>query len=211
MTTDWLVWHTGYEAPDSPLALRLGVVRELLDEAVASHDGGSLRVLSLCAGDGRDVLPVLARWQAHKEISGRLVELQSDLAHRARDEAHSVSLQRLEVICGDAAEPTNCTKGAIPADLIVACGIFGNISDAGVQRLVESIQAMCAPGANVVWTRHRRDPDLTPKIREWFASAGFEEHAFRSPGPGSYSVGRHQMVGAPSRITLTDPLFTFVR
>jgi hypothetical protein len=210
VTTDWLKWHTDYEAPDSPLAQRLGVVRQLLDEAVASHDGGRLRVLSLCAGDGRDVLPVLANWQAHKEISGRLVELQPDLADRARDEAHSLSLQQIEVICGDAAQPTNYT-GAIPADLIVACGIFGNISDADVQRLVESMPAMCATGANVVWTRHRRDPDLTPKIREWFASAGFEEHAFHSPGPGNYSVGRHQMAGPRSRITLTDPLFTFVR
>lgn len=30
----------------------------------------------------------------------------------------------------------------------------------------------------VIWTRHRRLPDLTPRIRAWFTDAGFDEVAF---------------------------------
>ena len=37
----------------------------------------------------------------------------------------------------------------------------------------------CAPGGHVVWTRHRRPPDLTPAIRADFAAAGFTELALR--------------------------------
>ena len=121
-----------------------------------------LRVLSLCAGDGRDVLPVLARWQAHKEIHGWLVELQSDLADRARDEAHSVSLRQLEVIRGDAAEPTEHT-GAIPADLIVACGIFGR-SRTPACSAWSSRCRRCAPRART-WSGHGIGGILTSRPR----------------------------------------------
>ncbi len=209
-TTNWLVWHSEYEAPASPLARRLVVVQQFLEAAVASHDGRRLRVLSVCAGDGRDVLPVLARWQRRKEISGRLVELQPELTERARAEAQRLSLAAIEVVCGDAGQPRNYT-GAMPADLVVVCGVFGNISDTDIHRLITSLPTMCAPRANVVWTRHRRSPDVTPRIRQWFAAAGFNELAFSSPGPNQFSVGRHELVGPVGTTRVADPLFTFVR
>ena len=34
----------------------------------------------------------------------------------------------------------------------------------------------------MIWTRHRREPDLTPQIRDWFPASGFEEIAFDAPG-----------------------------
>lgn len=208
--TDWLAWHAEYQTPGSPLSQRLAVVREFLGAAVASHDTPRLRVLSLCAGDGRDVLPVLARAEPRREISGRLIELQHELAERARDALSRFGLTGIEVVCGDAGDPSNYS-GALPADVIVLCGVFGNISDADVRRLVGSLPAMCAAGADVVWTRHRRDPDRTPMIRDWFSAAGFEERAFHSPGPGRFSVGRHQLVAPPRTTRLSGPLFTFAR
>ena len=30
----------------------------------------------------------------------------------------------------------------------------------------------------MIWTRHRRPPDLTRQVRAWFAESGFEEIAF---------------------------------
>jgi hypothetical protein len=47
----------------------------------------------------------------------------------------------------------------------------------------------------VIWTRHRRPPDLTPSIREWFAQAGFAERSYVAPAPYILSVGCHQWVG----------------
>jgi hypothetical protein len=37
---------------------------------------------------------------------------------------------------------------------------------------------LCNPGATLIWTRHTRAPDLTPRIRAWFTGAGFAERAF---------------------------------
>ena len=62
----------------------------------------------------------------------------------------------------------------------------------------------------MIWTRHRRPPDLTPRIRAWFPSAGFEELAFDaldSTTLAAVGVGRLShaaLVGLPFW-----PLFTF--
>jgi hypothetical protein len=72
--------------------------------------------------------------------------------------------------------------------------------------------SFCAPGGTVVWTRHRRPPDLTPTILEWFGQAGFAEQSFVAPERYVLSVGRHRLVGAPAAGAL-DPdlrLFDFV-
>jgi hypothetical protein len=101
--------------------------------------------------------------------------------------------------------------GAVPADLVLMCGVFGNIADADVRRAIATLPQLCAPGALVVWTRHRRHPDLTPRIRNWFADSGFEERDFTAPGHRTYSVGAHRFRGAPVSLVEERRLFTFMR
>jgi hypothetical protein len=71
--TDWLQWHNAYSI-DSPLARRLAVVQEQIRLALDRAAPGRLRLLSLCAGAGRDVLPVLATHPRARDVTGRLVE-----------------------------------------------------------------------------------------------------------------------------------------
>jgi hypothetical protein len=68
---------------------------------------------------------------------------------------------------------------------------------------------LCAPGALVLWTRHRRPPDLTPAIRSWFGEAGFCEEAFDTSQDGFMSVGAHRLAGEPATLALGQRLFTF--
>ena len=63
---------------------------------------------------------------------------------------------------------------------MVACGIFGNITGSDIQATVAALPSPCAPGALVLWTRHRSSPDLTPAIRSWFREAGFACSPFRA-------------------------------
>ncbi len=69
----------------------------------------------------------------------------------------------------------------MPADLVLVCGVFGNISAADITATVQALPSFCLPGAHVLWTRHRRPPDATPGIRADFAAAGFTEIAFEAP------------------------------
>jgi len=117
-------------------------------------------------------------------------------------------LHGVEVLPADAGLTDSCA-GAVPAEIVVACGIFGNIAGSDIQATVAALPSLCAPGALVVWTRHRRPPDLTPAIRSWFGQAGFGEEAFDTSRDGFMSVGAHRLTGEPAALVPGQRLFTF--
>ena len=92
---------------------------------------------------------------------------------------------------------------------MLACGTFGNITGSDIQATVAALPSLCAPGALVVWTRHRGAPDLTPAIRVWFGAAGFREEAFDTSRDGFMSVGAHRLTGEPAALVPGQRLFTF--
>jgi hypothetical protein len=136
------------------------------------------------------------------------VELDPDNAQALRHAVEAAGL-RLEVLEGDAGD-LGAYAGAVPADLVLLCGVLGNVSDEDAHDTVRSMPQLCSNGATVIWTRSRRAPDLTPRIREWFAEAGFAELAFVAPEDGLFSVGMARFLGAPQRLR-RGQLFRFVR
>jgi hypothetical protein len=205
----WVRWHQAYEDPRSSLSLRLVAVQRRLREALNDAPPGPVRVISMCAGQGRDVVGVVANHDRRDAISARLVELDSEIAEHARTSAKVAGLVDVEVVEGDASS-TSSYIGAIPAHVILVCGVFGNIRDADVRRTVLELPALCAPGATVIWTRHRRAPDLTPTIRAWFEEAGFEEIAFDLQEGTSFGVGTNRLVASPRRFRTNRRMFNFV-
>jgi hypothetical protein len=53
---DWVAWHRDYDDPGSPLSNRLERVSWHLCRALDRAPSGPVRLVSLCAGQGRDVL-----------------------------------------------------------------------------------------------------------------------------------------------------------
>jgi cytochrome c biogenesis protein CcdA len=106
-------------------------------------------------------------------------------------------LAGIEIVTGDASI-TDAYAGAVPADLVLVCGVFGNISEADIQRTASSVPMLAAPGATVMWTRHRGDPDVTPSIRGWFRDAGCSEIAFDHVPDSPASVGVARFEGTPA-------------
>ena len=206
---DWQGWHSAYADPDSDLSRRLESVQALVREAVDQRPSGPLRLLRMCAGQAHDVVGALRYHDRRQDVVGLLVELDEGNVSAARSTVREAGLTRLTAVAADAGVTTPYGDAA-PADVLLACGVFGNISDGDVQRTVAALPMLCAPGATVIWTRHRRSPDLTGSIRTWFLAAGFEELAFVSPGPGRFSVGAHRLVGPARPFVPGFPLFTFV-
>ena len=64
-------------------------------------------------------------------------------------------------------------------------------------------------GATVIWTRHRRPPDLTPAIRGWFTAAGCTSLGFWSGGPGGFGVGAELREGPTRPLDRSHRLFAF--
>ena len=115
----------------------------------------------------------------------------------------------MEVRCGDAAT-TSAYAGAVPADLVLVCGVFGNIVEADIDRTIRTLPSLCAPGATVIWTRHRRPPDRTALAREAFAAAGFEEITFDAPDGFLFGIGVNRLVAHPARFEAGVRMFGFV-
>jgi hypothetical protein len=205
---DWVEWHRDYDDPGSLLSRRgervQGHLRAELDRAPA----GDIRLISLCAGQGRDVIGALTGHPRRHDVRARLAELDERNVELARQAAQAAGLDGVEVLQADAGSTDACA-GAVPAEVVVACGIFGNISDSDIRATVAALPSLCAPGALVVWTRHRRPPDLTPAIRSWFAEADFREEAFDVSPDGFMSVGAHRLTGEPAALVLGQRLFTF--
>ncbi|HEX5097459.1 MAG TPA: class I SAM-dependent methyltransferase, partial [Acidimicrobiia bacterium] len=170
MSRDWRAWHTAYDA-DTPLAQRLVIVQRAIADVLDAAPPGLIRAVSMCTGEGRDLLGVLPEHPRAGDVRARLVELDPELATRARASAPAT----VEVVCADAAE-TDVYAGAVPANVVLVCGVFGNIPDDDIQRTIRTLPSLCAAEAFVIWTRHRRPPDRTIDIRRWFAEAGFETH-----------------------------------
>jgi hypothetical protein len=206
---DWVAWHAAYDDPSSPLTARLRQVRQRLSEAIDRAPPGPVRLVSLCAGQGRDVIGVLPGHPRRDDVRAVLVEADPRLAEVARGAAAEAGLVRVEVREADAAAVASFAD-ALPADVLLLCGIFGNVSEEDIKRTVEASAAMCTPGATVIWTRHRLPPDLTPQVRAWFVASGFSELAFDAPessmlmGLGANRLRRAATAGLPD-----GPLFTF--
>jgi hypothetical protein len=96
------------------------------------------------------------------------------------------------------------------ADLLLLVGIFGNVSDDDVRRTIQAAPVYCNPGAAVLWSRGRGEPDLTPSIRRWFSESGFTELRFDTWEGSDGSVGYNVLTNPVPTVQPTWPVFKFL-
>ncbi|MDQ6819265.1 MAG: SAM-dependent methyltransferase, partial [Actinomycetota bacterium] len=65
--------------------------------------------------------------------------------------------------------------GAVPAELVLMVGIFGNISTTDVRQTIATTPQFCEPGGTLVWSRGRKGGDRNDEARASSAAAGFTE------------------------------------
>jgi hypothetical protein len=213
MSKDWELWHRQYDQAGSSLVERLEGVRRDLRQALSEGPrdaNGVVRLTTICAGEGRDVLPVLAELDGDPPVEATLIELDPLLAERARTSATELGLSGVEVMIADAG--TLQTYRDIPrAHVLTICGVFGNLSVKDVRRTITALPGLVAAGGIVVWTRGVQDADWTPDIRDTFASNGFTEMSFTGTPKDDFRIGMHRLtapVGGPAH--RSDPrMFTF--
>jgi hypothetical protein len=186
---DWREWHQDYADHDSALGRRLAVVQTQIRAMLDQAPPGPIRAIGVCAGQGHDLIGALAGHPRRDDLTARLVEIDAHNVALARQAAQAAGLHGIEPVVGDASV-TDAYDGAVPADLILLCGVFGNISEADIANTISHLQRLGAAHATVIWTRHRHPPDLTPFIRETFDRAGFDELAFADSPPFGVGVNR---------------------
>ncbi|WP_019073791.1 methyltransferase domain-containing protein [Streptomyces hokutonensis] len=205
---DWHEWHDAYDSPDSYLSERLTRVQERVRYALDTAPAGPLTAISLCAGQGRDLIGVLADHPRRAEVRARLVELDERNVAHATEAARAAGLPGVEVVAGDASS-TDQYADLAPADLVLLCGVLGNITDPDVERLLDHCTALCRTGGTVIWTRNRKAPDLVPQICAWLEERGFERVWVSDPALTA-SVGAHRFTGENRRLPPGQRMFDFI-
>jgi hypothetical protein len=207
---DYRKWHEAYDDPQSGLSWRLKTLQAGIRAALAAREG-PVRILSVCAGDGRDVLEVLATTENAERVTATLVEVDPELTARAEATAQAAGLVGVAVRCADAGN-TDAFLDAVPADVVLLVGIFGNISPTDIRRTIDTAPALCSPGGTLFWSRGRDRQDLNDDIRSWFAAAGFVELDYQTHDSDRRpSLGAVRYAGEPQQLRPGQPLFTFIR
>ena len=159
----------------------------------------------MCAGQGHDLIGALDGHPRADDVRARLVEIEPRNCKVAR----AVAPPTVEVVTGDASD-TTVYAGAVPAELVLVCGVFGNISDKHIVETIETLPSLCAPNATVIWTRHRREPDRTTDVRKWFVDAGFNEVTFEGPEGFIFGVGVNRLARDPEPFEPGVKMFEFL-
>ena len=207
---DWLAWHRQYDDSTSRLARRLRIVQGHIRCEIDRH-AGEVRIVSMCAGQGRDLLGVLTEHPRRYEIAALLVELDPRNVEIVQAAVDDAGLDRVRVMCADASN-SDSYAGAVPADIVLACGVFGNVTDDDIMRTIAYLPRLCAPGAAVIWTRaHESDRDIVSAIRRQFEQSGFEEVAIDAPSDATFRVGVHRLTVPPQPFEPGAHLFRFGR
>ncbi len=205
---DWHTWHQAYDVPDSALSRRLALVRYRIRLALDEAPPGPLTAVSICAGQGHDLIGALAGHPRRDDVRARLVELDERNVAAARRAADAAGLTGVEVVAGDASS-TDHYADLLPADLVLLCGVLGNITDADVERTLDHCTRLCRTGGTVIWTRNRKAPDLVPRVCDWLEQRGFERLWVSDPSV-MQGVGAHRFAGAPRPPALGEHMFDFI-
>ena len=207
---DWNLWHKHYDKTNSDLALRLRVVQEQINEILPEKLENNYQIIDICAGDGRDLIPVLAKYPNSRLVNSFLVEIDKELSDKSKDLATHENVTNISFVASDASLSAVYIDD-IPADLILLCGVFGNISDTDVEKTISNLSMFCKSGTKLIWTRNRREPDATPRIRKLLIDNDFSELVFIAPDNNTYAVGVNEFKGTPKPFDKLTKLFTFIR
>jgi hypothetical protein len=206
---NWSVWHDEYENPASELNARKRAVQSQVAAIVDQCPAGPVTVLSICGGQGRELLGALENHERRADVRGRIIELDEANSSFARDWARRAGLDDLEVVTGDASLAASYA-GLPPVDLVVISGVFGHIGPADRRRTIDFLRQICQTGARVVWTFFNWDLDATQALRDLFRELMFDEESFEVlDGRFASTIGRNRYAGAPVPFDPEARIFTF--
>ena len=206
----WNEWHSEYDDPDSELAGRMrgvqGAIRDVLDAAPP----GPVTIVSICGGQGRDLVGALADHPRRDDVRVRMVELDPANAAFATRTAAEAGIEGFEVVNGDAGL-SDAYAGLPPADLVVVAGLYGHIDDDDQVRLIAFLRQILRPNGATVWTFFQRAKRRTAALRQFFVDASFEEEVFEVlPGEEyQFTIAISRLRGPVEPFRAGETIFTF--
>jgi hypothetical protein len=218
MLTRWVARRAGPEWSgwsdeaylDESYQQRLREVQRHLGHCLNLAGPGAVRIISVCAGDGRDVLGALRFHPRRTDVSAFLVESDEQSVLTGRDRCATSGLTRqVTFVHGDATDFATYRNKA-PGDVALLCGVWGHVPPTERARLVAGLASLVKPGGLVVWTRgvgsgrHRFD-----EIEEHFDGSSWRRVRVSTTEDGQWAVGTHRHVGPGRELPMTGRVFRF--
>lgn len=209
---DWKNWHERYEI-SLPLQERLTAVQAQIIIAISKVGAKPVQVVSICAGDGRDLIGSLNVLGNKTTVCATLIESNAELVAKGQTAIdHFCLAHQVAFRCADATQPATYL-GIPPAHVVILSGVFGNLKENDVLRLIVSLQNLCCRGASVIWTRNLNEFDdgetATQTIRKSFVEADFKEEILIRTPQGVFAVGTHSFHGEQRPLPKGKALFEF--
>jgi SAM-dependent methyltransferase len=209
---DWTHWYKHYDATPR-IQARLRVVQRQIIEFVNECPAGPITIVSVCSGDGRDLVGALADHPRRNGVAAWLLDAHADTFDRGKEAARAAGLERqLHFVLADATR-ADSYRDIVPADLVLISGVLGHLRPDGVASLLSALPMLCKPGGGVILNRGLLLNDgarQVPAIRQILRSTGFEEMDYEVTSADGFACLRARLAG-PSRPLDTDRvLFEFV-
>jgi len=208
MDWDWKEWHHEYDDPGSELSQRSRLVQEQVAATVFALPPGPVTVVSICGGQGRELIGGLEHTDRRDDVGGRLVELDAANVVVAREHADAMGLSGLEIRQADASI-SNSYAGLPRADLVVLSGVFGHLSLKDRRSTIGFLPQICRTGATVLATTYEVQPERTTELREIFSSVGFTETGWAVTPANTFGLLVERFDGEERQLETDARLFRF--
>jgi 2-polyprenyl-3-methyl-5-hydroxy-6-metoxy-1,4-benzoquinol methylase len=148
---NWSGWpELAYERPK--YRERLRVVQEQIAQCLDEAPHTPLRILSMCAGDGRDVIGVLQSDCQRREVEAYLLELNGQSVTAGIKRAKASGLENVIRFIHADATAYSTYRDLAPFDIVLVCGVWGHVPAQDRAKLIRALASFCKPGASVIWT-----------------------------------------------------------
>lgn len=189
---------------------RLLTVQQHLAECLDRAPRGTVRIISMCAGDGRDVIGVLSSHPRRHDAVASLVELDGQSVAAGRRRRAGAGLDRAVDIRHSDATAFTTYDGIAPADVVLVCGVWGHVPVPERETLVRGLAALCRPGAAVIWTRGvARGMARFGEIAAHFAPAAWRAVRISATPDRRWAVATYRYCGPASPLPTAGHLFHF--
>ena len=189
---------------------RLAAVQQHLVECLDAAPAGEVRIVSVCAGDGRDLLGVLEMHERRNDVAAWLVEqsLPSVTAGAAR--ADSLGLSGAMSFLHADATIYETYQGIAPADIVLLCGVWGHVPSHERTNVIRALACLCKPGGAVIWSRAvAKGMARLQQIQSLFATSSWEKVAVTITPDKSWAVATHRYSGPTVELPPDGQIFHF--
>jgi hypothetical protein len=189
---------------------RLQAVQEHLSECLDEAPPGPVRILSMCAGDGRDVIGAVRAHRRRKDVSAWLVELNSQSVELGKGYSVNAGLERsLKFINADATVYSTY-KQIAQADIVLVCGVWGHVPAGEKSMLVRAISTLCKPGGAVIWTRGTsKGIGRVREIEALFAGTWWDKSRVTYTPDAAWAIATYRYHGPAHEMPADGQIFHF--